>query len=344
MNYAKGFASDNHSGVHPKILDALTAANGGRAAAYGGDDWTARVTRRFQEIFGADTAVSLVFNGTAANILSLRTVTDRYHAVYCAEGAHLDTSECGAPEHLLGCTLITIPTHEGKLRPEDVAPRLKGFGDQHASQPRVLSIAQATEMGTVYRPDEVRALADLVHRHGMLLHMDGARLVNAAAALDLDFKAFTKDAGVDVLSFGGTKAGMMFGEAVLVFDPKNAAALPYLRKQNLQLASKMRFIAAQFLALLDGGLWREMARHSNAMARVLADGIQGRVKLAAPVETNAVFAILPDDAIETLQNEFAFHAWDDAPGGGKIVRWMTAFDTRPEDVKEFVGRIREVMA
>lgn len=344
MDTAKSFGSDNHAGVHPRILEAINRANGGRVPAYGADALTAAAEARFKEVFGAGTAVSFVFNGTAANVLCLRTVTDRYHAVLCADGAHLANNECGAPEHILGCRLITIPTRDGKLEPAEVQRRLKGFGDPHASQPRVLSISQATELGTVYTVPEIRALADLVHRHGMLLHMDGARIVNAAAALGLGLRECTRDAGVDLLSFGGTKAGMLFGEAVLVFNPEHAKALEFYRKQNLQLASKMRFISAQFLALLEGDLWRETATHANAMARLLAEEIEGApgVKLAAPVQTNGVFARVPAGRIPALQKVFPFYVWDEEKDadGAQIVRWMTAFDTDPADVKAFAAAVR----
>ncbi|MBI3554995.1 MAG: aminotransferase class V-fold PLP-dependent enzyme, partial [Deltaproteobacteria bacterium] len=268
----RGFASDNNAGIHPAILAAIAEANQGHASAYGDDDYTARAVVKFREHFGNDADVFFVFNGTAANVLSLMTLTSSFSAVLCAATAHIENDECGAPEKFTGCKLVTIETPDGKLTPELLRPSIKGGGDQHHVQPRAISISQTTELGTVYTAAEVRALADFAHAHGMFLHMDGARISNAAASLHTTLRAITRDAGVDVLSFGGTKIGLMLGEAVVFFKPELARDFKFVRKQGMQLSSKMRFIAAQFDALLAGDLWRRNASRANSMARLLAGG------------------------------------------------------------------------
>src|SRR3984893_12512700 len=274
MKPARSFASDNNAGVHPEVLKSIAGANHGHAVGYGDDSCTESAVRRFRQHFGSDVEIFIVFNGTAANCLSIKALTDSYHAVICSEAAHIYTDECGAPEKFSGCKLIPIPTTDGKLTAESVRHAYHGIGDQHHVQPRLISITQATEMGTVYKAHEIKALARFPHERGMFLHMDGARIANAAASLGQTLRQATRDLGVDVLSFGGTKNGIMGGEAVVFFDPKASnpklgADFLYLRKQGMQLASKMRFIAAQFEALLTNGLWQRSAEHANRMARVL---------------------------------------------------------------------------
>ena len=335
----RSFASDNNSGVHPKVMEALARANhGGHVLAYGDDPHTASATRRLKRVFGEDAETFFVFNGTAANVLSLKAMTQPYHAVLCAQGAHIDADECGAPERFTGCKLLPIPTPDGKLTPELVAPHVKGVGVQHHVQPRVVSITNSTEVGTVYSPAETRALADFAHARGMRLHVDGARIANAAASLGTGLRELTRDAGVDALSFGGAKNGLMYGEAVVLFDPALAEGFLFHRKQAMQLASKMRFVAAQFDALLEDDLWLRSARHANAMARLLAEEaakVPG-VELSRMPQANAVFARLPPERIAPLQAEFPFYVWDETR---HEVRWVASFDTTEEDVRAFVGAL-----
>jgi threonine aldolase len=333
-----GFASDNHAGVHTEVMDAVAAANEGHAAAYGADPWTARAAERFREHFGPAARAFPVFNGTAANVLSLIALTQPWQAVVCARTAHLHVDECGAPERA-GRKLLTVDTPDGRLTPELVEPLLVRIGDEHVIQPRVVSIAQSTELGTVYRPDAVAALAHWAHGHGMLLHVDGARLCNAAAGLGLPLRALTTDAGVDAVSFGGTKIGLMGAEAVVLLREDLPDGFKYLRKQTMQLASKMRYISAQLDALLAGDLWRRAAEHANAMARRLADGVDGApgLTITQPVEANGVFAILPPAVTARLQEDWPFYVWDEDTGE---VRWMTAWDTAPDDVDAFAAQVR----
>src|SRR5919112_1749806 len=274
-----GFASDNYAGALPEVLEAIAAASTGHAPAYGNDDWTARVEARFRDEFGDDARAYLVFNGTGANVIGLRAITNPWDAVVCAETAHLNVDEGGAPERIGGLKLLTVTTPDGKLTPELVAPKLVRFGDEHAVQPRVVSITQSTELGTLYSPEEIRALADQAHERGMYLHVDGARLANAAAALGVPLRALTTDAGVDALSFGGTKNGLLLGEAVVLLRPGLGEGIDYLRKQSMQLSSKMRFLAAQFDALLAEDRWHRPAAHANAMAQRLADAVADVVEI-----------------------------------------------------------------
>lgn len=332
----RGFASDNNAGIHPRVLAAIQAANTGHAPAYGHDSLTAGAVARFESLLGEDIRVFFVVNGTAANVLSFRAACRSFHSIITAETAHIEVDECGAPEFHTGCKVLTAPCHSGKLAVSDIRPHIRGFGFEHHAQPRIVSITQATEMGTVYRPEEIREIADFVHGQGLLLHMDGARIANACAFLDMDLRALTREAGVDILSFGGTKNGLMLGEAVVFFDARLAEQFPYIRKQELQLVSKMRFIAAQFDALLTDGLWLDLACHANQMAQLLARQVGGvpRVIVTRPVESNAVFATLPGEWIPELQAAFPFYVRDEESGE---VRWMTAFDTTAEDVAGFVN-------
>ncbi|MBW8485622.1 threonine aldolase [Actinomadura sp. PM05-2] len=319
-------------------MAALAAANAGHVPAYGDDPYTARLAGAVRRHFGADAEAYPVFNGTGANVLGLRAMADPWSSVVCAATAHINVDETGAPEASAGLKLVPVATPDGKLTPELVAPHLVRFGDPHFAQPRIVSISQVTELGTVYTPDELAALAELAHGHGMLLHMDGARLANAAAALDVPLRAVTTDVGVDVLSFGGTKNGAMMGEAVVVLTPGAARGVPYLRKATTQLASKMRFVSAQLSALLDGDLWLRNARHANAMARLLAEAVGDLpgVKVSRPVESNAVFALVPPGAAARLRERYAFSTWDAATGE---VRWMCAFDTAEEHVAGFAAAL-----
>jgi threonine aldolase len=340
---ARGFASDNSATVHPHVLAAIADVNVGHAFGYGHDEFTQRVEALIAGQFGDGAHAFLVFNGTAANVLSLRAACRPWGAVICTDHAHLNVDEGGAPEAIAGVKLLTVDDEDGKLTPADVEGRIARVGDEHAVQPRVLSISQCTELGTVYTPQETRALADLAHRHGLVVHMDGARLSNAAAALGTSLSALTGDVGVDVLSFGGTKNGLLGAEAVVFLNGGLAEGFKYLRKQSLQLASKMRYLAAQFDALLTDELWLGCARQANAMAARLAEGVGWvpGVDITRPVQTNAVFARLPKHATATLQEEFAFYTWDESAGE---VRWMCSWDTTEDDVESFTAAVRKALA
>jgi len=332
----RAFASDNYAPILPEVLDAIAAANAEHAISYGADPVTARLQDRVREEFGPDAVAFPVFNGTGANVVSLRAMLRPWQGVICAESAHLNVDECGAPEALGGIKLLTTPASDGKLTPELVERRIVRVGDEHVVQPGVVSVTQSTELGTLYTLEEMRALAGLAHARGMFFHVDGARLANAAAALDVSLRAVCTDVAADVVSFGGTKVGLLAGEAVIVLRPELAGALPYLRKQSMQLASKMRFVSAQLEALLTDELWRRAAGHANAMARRLADAVGGQLEITQAVQANAVFAILPPGAAEALQRDFRFYVWNEHTGE---VRWMCSWDTRPEDVDAFAEAI-----
>jgi threonine aldolase len=338
---SRGFGSDNHAGVLPEVLEAIAAANDGHAHSYGDDDWTRRAEARFREHFGEQASAFLVFNGTGANVVGLRALLRPYEGVICAETAHLNVDECGAPEWNAGIKLLPVATADGKLTPQLVESRLTRIGDEHAIQPRVISITQSSELGTVYTVEETRALARLARAHDLYLHVDGARLANAAAALDVPLRAITTDVGVDALSFGGTKNGLLAGEAVVLLRPGLDGPMLFLRKQSMQLASKMRFLAAQFGALLDGDAWRRPAAHANAMARRLEQALGERVTITQPVEANAVFAILPPAVADRLRARFFFYTWDEATGE---VRWMCSWDTTEGDVDAFVEAVAEELS
>ena len=335
----RGFASDNNSGVHPAIMNAIIEANQGHTLAYGEDPYTSKAVSKFKEFFGDDIDVFFVFIGSAANVLGLKAITNTYNSIICADTAHINVDECGAPERFTSCKLLTVPTPDGKLTVDLVKTHMHGFGFQHHAQPRVISISQTTELGTLYKPNEIKALADYAHQNGLLLHMDGARLGNAAVSLGVSFKEFTKDAGVDVLSFGGTKNGMMYGEAIVFFDKSLSTNFIYTRKQGLQLASKMRFISAQFLAYLSNNQWYETAKHSNRMAKILAEKVRviPNVRVTQKVEANGVFAIIPQKVISALQKEYFFYDWDESKSE---VRWMTSWDTTEEDINNFTQRLK----
>jgi len=337
------FASDNFSGIHRDVLAAIAGANVDHAPAYGDDPVTAEADRLFRQHFGDDAEVFLAFNGTGANVVGLQSLLRPFEAVICAENSHINVDECGAPERFLGSKLIAVATPDGKLTPDLVEAAAVGTGDEHHVQPRVVSVTQSTEVGTCYTVDQVTALGRWAHEHGMWLHLDGARLSNAAASLGVGLGAFGSAAGVDVLSFGGTKNGAMGAEAVVSFLPAHGSPLRYVRKQSMQLASKMRFVSAQFVALLSDGLWRSNAAHANAMARRLADGVADvpGVAVAYPVEANGVFVVLPPAVTVALQRHHPFYVWDEGTG---MVRWMTSFDTTEQDVDAFVGLLAAEMA
>ncbi len=340
----RGFASDNYSGIHPEVLAAIAAANDGHQIAYGEDAYTERLQEVFAGHFGEGVQAFPVFNGTGANVTGLQSMLPRWGAVISASTAHINVDEGGAPERIGGFKLLTVPAEDGKLTPELVDREAWGWGDEHRAQPLVVSITQSTELGTLYTADEIRALADHAHERGMTLHLDGARLANAAASLDLPLGAFTRDAGVDVLSFGGTKNGAMLGEAVVVLNPEASDGLIYGRKYNMQLASKMRFVSAQLIALLEGDLWLRNARHSNAMAQRLrgrveeglADGSIRGVEFTQQTQANGVFAILPEGVADRLRESFRFYDWDPSR---REVRWMCSFDTQESDVDAFVAEL-----
>jgi len=339
MSYIRGFASDNNSGVHPDVLKAIEKVNVGHAVGYGDDDVTYQAVAKFKEVFGDKTDVFFVYNGTGANVIAIQALASPFNAVICPQTAHINVDECGAPEKHAGCKLLPVESTNGKLTVEGIQQYMHGFGSEHHSQPKIISITQATELGTVYSIDEIKAIASFAHLHDMYLHMDGARIANAAASLGCGFKEMTVDAGVDVLSFGGTKNGLMFGEAVVIFN-QNIQAVKYIRKQTAQLHSKMRFIAAQFLAIMTDDLWLKNAKHANLMAQKLAAKLKPlhQIQLTQKVDSNGVFAIIPKSIIESLQKEFFFYTWDESCNE---VRWMTSFDTQVEDIDRFIDLIKE---
>jgi threonine aldolase len=340
----RGFASDNAATVHPRVLEALAAANSGHAFGYGHDPYTQRVERRLAEALGApDAQVLFVFNGSGANVLSLRAALRPWEAAVVASSAHLQTDEVGAPEAVAGVKLLLAPTRDGRITREGLKRLLERPNDEHAVRPGLLSLTQSTELGTLYDLEQLRALAQLAHAHGLRVHVDGARFANAAAALGLSLAELLAACDADLLSLGGTKNGLMGAEAVVVRDPRLADGLLHLRKQTLQLASKMRFLAAQFDALLEDDLWLENATHANAMARRLYEAVSAidGVRVTRPPEANALFAVIPRAARERLQQEFDFYEWDDATGE---VRWMCSWDTTDEDVDEFAAAVRAALA
>jgi len=342
MSDNNGFGSDNHSGIHPDILKAIETANNDYTIAYGDDKYTQRAIKKFKEHFGNDIDVYFVYNGTAANILGLKTITDSFNSIICAEVSHLNVHECCGPEKFTGCKLITIPTNDGKLTVNQLKPYVIGFGNPHMAQPKVISLTQPTEFGTVYTSKEIRELSNFAHKNRMLIHMDGARLCNGAANLNLGMKDITGDVGVDVLSFGGTKNGMMFGEAVVFFNKKLSENFTFIRKQGMQLASKMRFISVQFEAFLSNDLWLKNARKANDMAKILFKELRDipKVKITQKVQTNAVFAIIPKKYIAPLKKRYFFHVTNEQTSE---VRWMCSYDTSKEDIINFTETIRRIL-
>lgn len=337
----KSFASDNYSGIHPDILNAIISANADHEISYGDDIYTQQAHQLFESIFG-DLTLLFTFNGTGANVISLKCCTLPFQAVVCAETAHINADECGAPTQAIGCTLLTIPTSNGKLTPELIQPLLKRIGNVHNTQPKVISISQSTELGTVYTIDELTRLCNFAHQNDMFVHLDGARISNAVAKLGVSLKEATVDCGVDIMSFGGTKNGLLIGEAVLIFNDKLKANAPYFQKQSAQLFSKNRFVASQFIALLNNDLWFRMATHANCMAQLLYKEVSkiSGVKITQSVDANAVFAIIPAHAIEPLQQRYRFYVWDEKT---TELRWMCSFDTTEEEVMDFVGYLKSLI-
>jgi threonine aldolase len=329
------FASDNWSGVHPEVLAAISAVNVGHVPSYGHDEHTSAALEKLRAVFGEDAEIFFVFGGTGANVLGLQTIARSFNTVICAASAHIYTSECAAAEKHIGCKLSPVPTLDGKIDRDGISRHLHDFGNDHHVQPSAVSISQASEYGTVYSPDEVRVIAAFAHEHGLRLHMDGARLGNAAAHLGASLREISGDAGVDVLSFGSTKNGMIAGEAVVFFDPSLAKDFVYRRMQGMQLSSKMRFIAAQFDAMFTGDLWLRSATHANAMASRLAEGIAAlpECRVTQRVQANEVFAVIPRERIAALQDVTYFHMWDEATSEA---RFVCSFDTTDEDVAGFL--------
>lgn len=339
----RGFASDNNSGIHPRILEAISSANIDHAVAYGDDPWTNRAKFAIQNFFAKEVETFFVFNGTAANTLSISALLKPFHAVICTDTAHIQVDECGAPERFSGAKLIPISTKNGKLNPQLIEPRLHGVGNQHHVQPKLISISQTTELGTVYSPEEIRNLALYAHRHGLFLHVDGARISNAAASLGISLSEMLEVTGVDVFTFGGTKNGLLLGEAVVFLNRSLAEDFQYIRKQGMQLASKMRFLSCQFEAFLQDDLWLKNAKHANFMAQRLAEAVRNlpKVRITQDVAANAVFVALPREVIAMLQKKFFFYVWDE---NESIVRWMTSFDTSEQDIDAFVTELKKVLS
>ena len=335
MGIKFGFASDNTAGVHPVILEEIRSANTGHTIGYGYDRYTEKALGLFKSHLGPETETFFVFTGTAANVLSLSGVTRSWNSVITASTAHLEQDECGAPEKFTGCKVLTVDTADGKISPKSVEKHMHGFDFEHHSQPLVISITQSTEMGTVYSVDEIRELAEFAHSHGMLLHMDGARIANAAVSLDLPFRSFTTDAGVDILSFGGTKNGMMYGEAVCFLKSGLSGGFKYIRKQSMQLASKMRFISAQYIAYFRDDLWKKCATDSNRMALILAEKINrlNGITITQPVQSNGVFVIMPQGVAESVCKKYFFYPWDEKTSEYRL---MTGWDTTEEDIEGLV--------
>ncbi len=338
----RSFASDNNSGVHPLVMEALAAANRDHAIGYGDDPWTEEAVARLREAFGADCEPLFTFNGTGSNAVALQLCTRPYHLILCAETAHIYVDECGSPARMTGCQIRPIATPDGKLTPDLLRPHLHGFGDQHHSQPGAIYLSQCTELGTIYKPDELKALTALAHQHGLYVHMDGARLANACAALGISLKGLTVDCGIDVLSFGGTKNGLMLGESVIVFNPALKPGARHIRKQSAQLASKMRYLSCQFTAYLKDDLWLKNARHANYMAQLLHDGLKKLpgIHFTQPAESNQLFLTMPRAAIDELQKDYFFYFWNEA---ANEIRLVTSFDTTEQDIDNLLQAVEKLV-
>jgi threonine aldolase len=336
----RGFASDNNAGVHPEILKEINSINSGHVIGYGSDVYTEEAIKLFKEHFGSSAEIFFVFTGTAANVLGLSGITRSWNSVITTSTAHLEGDECGAPEKFIGCKVLVVDTQDGKITPGLIEKHMHGLDFEHHSQPKVVSITQATEMGTVYSASEIMEIASYAHERGMLLHMDGARIGNAAASLNLEFKAFTSDAGVDVLSFGGTKNGMMFGESICFLKPELASDFKYIRKQGMQLASKMRYISAQYIGYFRNDLWKKCASHSNSMARLLAEQLKQfpQVEITQKVESNGVFVIMPTDIAERMRGYYFFYPWDEKRSEWRL---MCSWDTTEADINGFISILRK---
>ncbi len=339
-NEMRGFGSDNNAGIHPDIIKEIISVNTGHVIGYGSDIYTERALGIFKEQFGSSTETFFVFTGTAANVLSLSGITRSWNSVITASTAHLEQDECGAPEKFTGCKVLTVDTPDGKITTDLLERHMHGFDFEHHSQPKVISVTQSTEMGTVYTAAEIRKIADFAHDRGMLLHMDGARIANAAVSLDLPFKAFITDAGVDVLSFGGTKNGMMFGEAICFLKPGLSADFKYIRKQGMQLSSKMRFISAQYIAYFRNDLWKNCASHSNAMAGILEERLKQfkEISITQAVQSNGVFVIMPSEVAEKMRNHYFFYPWNEKRSEYRL---MASWDTTEADIEDFILLLKE---
>ncbi len=339
----KGFASDNNSGISGEVLSKINEVNYGHTTGYGDDAYTRKAIGLFKDHFGNSAVPHFVFTGTAANVISLATLTRSFNSVLCAKTAHINVDECGAPENFSGCKIIPIETKNGKLTPELILPHLNGFGFEHHVQPKIISITQPTELGTVYSLSEIMNISALAKKYNLMLHMDGARLANAAVALNLTFRELTVDAGVDILSFGGTKNGLLAAESIIFFNPGDINDAKYIRKQAMQLASKMRFISAQFIAYLENDLWRRNALQANHMTEVLYQKIKDlkKIQITQPVESNGIFVCIPKEIIEPLRKEYFFYDWDKNTGE---VRWMCSFDTTEKDIDNFVALLKSLLA
>ncbi len=343
MKNPRGFASDNNSGVHPEILAALGKANEGHCLAYGSDEYTERAIKKIQSLFKSKPDVFFVFNGTAANVLALSSMTEQFHAVLCTENAHIHVDECGAPERFTGCKLVTAPSPDGKLTTAMLDKMYFGVGDQHHVQPRVVSVSQSTEMGTVYSPAELQALADWAHSRKMFLYVDGARIANAVSSRNVSISAMLEDTGVDAFSFGGTKNGLLLGEAVVFLNKELAESFKYRRKQAMQLSSKMRYLACQFETMLENDLWLKAAAHSNRMAKLLEKEMREvpGVRITQKVEANGVFAVIPKDAIPKLQAKSFFYVWNPLISE---VRWLCSWDTTESDIRDFAESAKALLS
>ena len=335
----RSFASDNNSGVHPLVMEALNRANIDHSLGYGDDKWTEEAVAKIKETFTPNCVPLFVFNGTGSNVVALQLMTRPYHSIFCAETAHIYVDECGSPVKMTGCQIHPIATPDGKLTPELMQPYLHGFGDQHHSQPRALYISQCTELGTIYTAEELKRLTDFAHLNGMYVHMDGARIANACAALNLSLKELTVDCGVDILSFGGTKNGLMMGECVIVFNKDLQPEARFIRKQSAQLASKMRYLSCQFTAYLTDDLWLKNASHANAMAAKLRAELEKlpEVTFTQKAESNQLFLILPRPVIDRMLESYFFYFWNEEKDE---IRLVTSFDTTEEDVDEFIGLLK----
>lgn len=336
----RSFASDNNSGVHPLIMDALCRANKNHALGYGEDEWTVEAVRKIRETFTTDCEPLFVFNGTGSNVVALQLMTRPYHTVFCAETAHIYVDECGAPAKMTGCHIRPIATDDGKLTPESILPYLHGIGDQHHSQPKAIYISQCTELGTIYTPEELKELTDFAHKNGMYVHMDGARIANACATLGVSLRALSADCGIDVLSFGGTKNGLMMGECVIVFNKALQEEARFIRKQSAQLASKMRYLSCQFTAYLTDNLWLKNAAHANRMANLLYEELRKhpQISFTQKPESNQLFLTMPRPIIDRLLQSYFFYFWNEDKNE---IRLVTSFDTTEEDIKEFVKLLNE---
>jgi threonine aldolase len=336
----RGFGSDNNAGIHPDILKEIISSNTGHAAGYGSDVYTEQAQNIFKEHLGSETETFFVFTGTAANVLGLSGILKSWNSVITASTAHLEGDECGAPEKFIGCKVLVVDAPDGKINPELIEKHMHGIDFEHHSQPKVISITQATEMGTVYSADEIATIASYAHSRSMLLHMDGARIANAAVSLNLPFKAFTTDAGVDVLSFGGTKNGMMCGESICFLKPGLSTDFKYIRKQGMQLASKMRFISAQYIGYFRNDLWKKCASNSNAMAKIFAEKLKQipEVEVTQKVQSNGVFVIIPDKVAEKMRNFYFFYPWDEKKSEWRL---MCSWDTEEGDIEDFVTLLKK---